>query len=444
MVSVTSGTVHGMTDPETSATYAAEDLVAEWLDAVSPDDGTVQVRLSRGGGARWVTFTPESEPRFTRPSEVQRFVEAALERVRAQTKQFGSGYRGREAKEVRVVAHSGKGRASYRDGTIWLPQRERGGAWALRGMVVAHELAHHLNTGLDGAIIDEHGAGFRATFIQLLEDLGWSEVAAMLRAAYTEVGVDRPEGVDDGMVAKVGKLLRHAEGASTEAERDAFLAKAQELATTHSIELTLARAGASNGEAAAQPTFETVRLGHRGQRSNVRYVSLMIAVSRANDLRCTIRGDNTGVTLFGFATDIEVAKTLYASLVIQMVTDGDAYLRSGAHKPVHGSTARAAFYAGWTERIGERLHEAQSRAQLEAGAATERIDDATGEVSLAKVPALIAKDVEVEDYYGYMLRQHGVRGTWRGGSQVRDVDSVVRGMRAADRARLGRAGEISA
>jgi putative metallohydrolase (TIGR04338 family) len=432
-----------MTDRETAATYAADDMVSAWLDAVSVDDGTVQVRLTRGGGARRVTFTPEPEPRFTRPAEVQRFVDAVLERLRAQTRQFGSAYRGREAKEVRVVAHAGSRRASYRDGTIRLPQRERGGAWALRGLVVAHELAHHLNTG-DGAIIDEHGAGFRATFVRLLEDLGWAETAAMLRAAFVEVGADRPEGVDDGMVAKIGKLLRHAEGASTEAERDAFLAKAQELATTHSVELTLARAAATDGESVARPTFESVRLGHPRQRSNVRYVSLMVAVAQANDVRLTIRGDNTGVTLYGFAADIAVTKTLYASLVVQMVTDGDAYIRSGAHKPVHGSTARAAFYAGWTDRIGDRLREAQARAQLSAGAATEQVDPRTGQVSVAKVPALVAKDVEVEDYYGSMLRQHGVRGTWRGGAQVRDGRSVLRGMSAADRARLGRSGEISA
>ena len=105
---------------------------------------------------------------------------------------------------------------------------------------------------------------------------------------------------------------------------------------------------------------------------------------------------------------------------------------------------RAAFYAGWTDRIGERLLEARDRAQLSAGAATEEVDPTTGDVSLAKVPALLAKDVEVEDYYGAMLRQHGVRGTWRGGSQVTDGRSALRGMAAADRARLGGEKELSA
>lgn len=432
-----------MSDAQTAGTYAAEDMVAEWLDAVDADDGTVQVTLHSGGQSRRVTFSPEPEPRFGRPEDVKVFVQATLDRLRRQTKQFGSAYRGREAKSVDVVAGRGFKRATYRDGMIVLPARERGGAWALRGLVVAHELAHHLNTGIDGAIIDEHGQGFRATLVRLLEDLGWTETAAMLRAAYVEIGVDRPQGVDNGMIAKVGKLLRHAEGASTEAERDTFMAKAQELATRHSIELAVARTH-HQGESASQPTFEAVTLGHKGQQSNVRYVALMVAVARANDVRCTIRSNNTGVTLYGFADDITIVTMLYASLVVQMIADGDAYIRSGAHKPVHGRTARAAFYAGWTNRIAERLIQAQTRAQLSAGAATRHVDTATGQVSIAKVPALLAKDVEVDDYYGYMIRQHGVRGSWRGGTAVTDVRSAMRGRAAADRARLGASREISA
>lgn len=428
------------TDPDSLTTYAAEDMVAAWIDEVDADDGTVRARLTAGGPAHHVTFSPEAEPRFTRPEEVQPFVDAVLARLQAQAKQFGSRYGGRESRHVRVSPMHGFTRATYSNGWISIPVRERGGAWALRGLVVVHELAHHLNIG-DGAIIDQHGDGFRTTMLQLLEDIGWVEIAAMLQAALREVGVGRRD--DGGMLAKIGKLMRHAEGASTEAERDAFVAKAQELATAHSIELAVARASLTSGESVPEPTFETVQLAHRGQQSAVRYVALMIAVTRTNDLRCSIRSDNTSVTLYGFATDIEVAKSLYASLVIQMVSDGDAYLRSGAHRPVHGRTARASFYAGWTDRIGERLAEARSATRLRLGAVTRTVDETTGEVSEAKVPALVAKDVEVDDYAGYMMRQHGVRGSWRGGAPVGDVRSVLRGGRAADRARLGRSKELS-
>src|SRR5690606_11592418 len=118
----------------------------------------------------------------------------------------------------------------------------RGGGWALRGFVVLHELAHHLNTGVEGAIIDAHGEGFRQTFVQLLKDIGWVQVATMLADAHQQAGLDRRRPAEDGMLAKVGKLLRHAEGATTEAERDVFFSEAQELASIHSIEIAVARA----------------------------------------------------------------------------------------------------------------------------------------------------------------------------------------------------------
>lgn len=434
-----SGILAGMEDPERSTTYAAEDMVAEWLDAVCPDTGEVRVVLEDGPTRREVVYRPEVEPRFSRPEDVPGFVTAVLERLRQQAKQSGSCYRGRELRPVRVVSLRGWKKAKYRDGFIWLPERERGGAWALRGLVVLHELSHHLNTGVEGAIIDAHGAGFRATFVQLLEDLGWAQIATMLQDAYGQVGVQQQaSGAPSGMLAKVGKLLRHAEGAANQAEREAFLDKAQALATAHSIELAVARAAHEEREAAQSPVFEPVQLGHRGQTSNARFVALMLAVADANDLRCSIRTDNTGVTLYGFAEDIQVTKALYVSLVVQMVADTDAYIRSGAHKPVHGRTARAAFYAGWTDRIAGRLMQARA---AERRRAASRAKGAPGERAAAARStelALRAKEVEIADYYQHQSRQHGVRGTWRGTGDVWDGHSVARGQAAAQRARLGK------
>lgn len=430
-----------MEDPEKRMTYAAEDMVADWLDAVDPESGEVHVTVQRDGRQRVVTFTPEAEPRFTGQDEVARFVNQVMDRLQRKARAHGSSFRGREKRKVMVDSFPGWTKATYRDDMLLLPERKRGGAWALRGLVVLHELAHHLNTG-DGAIIDAHGEGFRATFLQLLESLGWVEIAAMLREAFRQVGLDGQPVPEEGMLAKVGKLLRHAEGASTQAEREVFFAKAQELATLHSIELAAARAAQQGSESKQAPTFEAVRLGHRGQASLNRYVQLMLAIAWANDLRCTIRSDNTGVTLYGFQEDIEATKTLYVSLVVQMVADADAYIRSGAHRPVHGRTARAAFYQGWTRRIGERLQHAQRTAQREAGAYSESTDQATGEVHGSKSVALVAKDIEVADYFGYMKRQHGVRGTWRGSNAVYDGHSDARGRAAAERARFGQQPEL--
>ncbi len=422
-----------MTDSDQNTTYAAEDMLVAWLDAVDPELGTVNVTLTSSGSPKHVTYSPEIEPKFGSPAEVTPFVAKAMKRLEKQAKKYGSNYRGRESKAVRVVSHTGWKKATYSNGIIRLPGRESGGAWALRGLVVLHELAHHLNTGVNGTIIDSHGEGFRRTFVTLLEDLGWTEMSRMLRDAYREVGLDRPHTIDNDMIVKVGKLLRHAEGASTEAERETFFAKAQELATAHSIELAVARANHEKRASTQKPTFESVQVGHRGQPTNVRFVQLILAIARANDLRCSIQADNTGVTLYGFAGDIEVTKTLYMSLAVQMAADADAYIRSGAHRPTHGRTARAAFYSGWTTRIGQRLKKAQNATRASAIAE----DDSTTAESTSKDVALRAKEVEVDDYYGYMKRQHGISGTWRGASHVSDLKSNLRGRAAADTARIG-------
>lgn len=434
-----------MEDVERKTTYTAEDMVAEWLDAV--DAGTGEVAVDLEEGQRRVVFRPEAEPRFSTPREAVRFVDGVMARLQRQAGARGSNYRGREQRPVEVLSLAGWKQAKYRNGFIFLPEREHGGAWALRAMVVLHELAHHLNTGVDGTIIDQHGEGFRRTFVTLLTDIGWSGIAAMLEEAFRQVGLGRNRPAEDGMLARVGKLLRHAEGAANQAERDAFLSKAQALATAHSIELAVARAAHAAGEAAQSPTFEGVSLGHVGQQANVRYISLMLGIAHANDLRCSIRANNTGVTLYGFREDIDAAKVLYTSLVVQMVADADAYIRSGAHRPVHGRTARVAFYAGWTARIEQRLREAREVTRAEATVRADAADLGRAAATAGASPegprtslelALLAKEVEVDDYFGYMKRQHGIKGTWRGVGQVYDGDSLWRGREAADRARLGR------
>ena len=53
-------------DPDQKAVYAAEDQLAAWLDLVTPDQPAVSVD--------GLTYEPETEPRFTDPAAVGRFV----------------------------------------------------------------------------------------------------------------------------------------------------------------------------------------------------------------------------------------------------------------------------------------------------------------------------------------------------------------------------------
>ncbi|MCL2541107.1 MAG: DUF2786 domain-containing protein [Nocardioidaceae bacterium] len=327
-----------------------------------------------------------------------------------------------------------------------MPPFEVGGRWALRGLVVMHELAHHLSGALD------HGADFRTTFLRLLEDVGSAVIAQLLQVAYAAEGLAQVDhSLDDGTLARIAKLLRQAEGTRNEHERDAFLTKAQALATRHSIALAVARAHTARQERREQPGSEHYRIGERGKRGLARYVRLLVNIAHANDLRCTINSDSTGVTMYGFPADIAVTKALYESLLVQMVTDCERYLRSGTRdetaawdrrkrryvaKPVATITARLAFYEAFAARIGERLQAAREAALSAAGVDRDAPAERSGETALA----LRQKELDVHDFFADALRRNNVRGTWSGDRRSSAADApsaTAEGDRAARRARLG-------
>jgi putative metallohydrolase (TIGR04338 family) len=430
--------------PDTREVYAAEDLFAGWLDDASRRPGE-PLRIRVGESVQ--TFEPETEPRFTDPAHVQEFVDRVLAHLAATESRYDDGS-GLDLARVPVVvrARRGRTRAHYEyderpaRGVIAIPPREVGGAWSLRGAVVLHEIAHHLAAG------EGHDREFRTTFLRLLEDIGQPVQAELLHTAYRLNGLDTGVDGDDRTLLRIGRLLRQAERTSNTAERDAFFAKAQALATRHQIALAVARATAGAEERREEPTYETVLIGESGKRSLARYVRLMLEIARANDVRVAIYTSNTRVTLYGFPTDLAVVKALYTSLVTQMVADGDAHLRSGAHKadqqqvwnarrrrwevkPVHGSTARAAFYEAWADHVGDRL--AAARREVQEAVVAEQ--PASTEL------AIRAKEVEIVDYFGRMQREHGIRGTWKGTASAGHAapGSHAAGTRAAARARLG-------
>lgn len=422
------------------AVYAAEDRLAGWLDAAAAHPERV---VTIDG----IEHRPEIEPRFSDVDDVQAYVDTVLAHLR----DVGADYGGQERLEVRVRERAGATQAVYERAasTIAIPPRRIGGAWSLRALVVLHELAHHLDDGST-----PHGPQFQATLLRLLEDIGMRRIAGLLHDAYLDEGLGAGlagSGRDD-TIAKIGKLLRQAEGTSNEHERDAFLARAQSLATRHSVALAVARASVLKREQRETPVFEKVVLGESGKRSLARYVQLMSVIRAVNDLSMTISGGNAAVTLYGFASDIEVTKALYASLVVQMIADGDRYLRSGAHKrevavvwdarqgyvrkPVHGATARAAFYEAWTEKVGQRLREAKEQQVRATVAAAERV--ATGQAATTEL-ALRAKEIEVVDFFRGKMREHNVRGTWRGTTSAREAAprSARAGAAAGARAVIG-------
>ncbi len=83
---------------------------------------------------------------------------------------------------------------------------------------------------------------------------------------------------------KIGKLLAQAEGTDNEHEADAFVTRAQELATTYAVDLELARSRqAARRLRAAEEAFEQrrLRIGERGKRGNRQLVLLYLVVAQS-------------------------------------------------------------------------------------------------------------------------------------------------------------------
>jgi putative metallohydrolase (TIGR04338 family) len=92
----------------------------------------------------------------------------------------------RAAEPVRVRARAGATKAEYEHATrtIAVPPHRVGGRWAMRELVILHELAHHL------APEDGHGPPFVAMLLRLVEELVGPEAAFLLRSTLLDAGVE--------------------------------------------------------------------------------------------------------------------------------------------------------------------------------------------------------------------------------------------------------------
>ena len=189
---------------------------------------------------------------------------------------------------------------------------------------------------------------------------------------------------------RIAALLNQAEGTNNLAEREAFMKKAQQLATIHSIDMARARQHTRSKENST-PIQRTVTVGERREHGRLVRIDLFLGIARANDLRMTISHDRTRVYAHGFEEDINTSEALYASLVVQMASEAEAFLEQGGwkkdtvyrkkrvkvdsyyggtysedqwgHFPVPKQTARSEFQAAFSSQIESRLLVAKREAE---------------------------------------------------------------------------------
>lgn len=248
-------------------------------------------------------------------------------------------------------------------------------------------------------------------------------------------------------IDRIAALLAKAERTDNVAEAEAYLAKAQMLATAASIDLAMARSRTDARERRAEPEARTVTIGEKGKRANRHLVALFISVAHANDAHVDIAANSTYVIAYGMPSDLDVIEALFGSLAVQMTHAAQQWLALGlwrdetyvavvrtagirrrTTRPHTMQTARVAFYRAFVERIGERLQAARD----EAVAHKAQVGDAAGQAV-----ALRAKSSEVRDFHRRSTQARGTWGGYSGGVRADKGSSAGAGRRAGSLARLG-------
>ncbi len=160
-------------DSQRSKVYAAEEFVRTLFDRAA-EYGSPTVEFF----GTQLTLPPEG--RFASVESVQRYVDDVL--ALAGVRQHWP-----DVSRARVRARRAATAAHYENrdgaGVIAVPDRDTAD-WAMRELVVLHEIAHHLCRELP-----PHGPEFVATLCRLAELVMGPEVGHVLRVVYAKEGV---------------------------------------------------------------------------------------------------------------------------------------------------------------------------------------------------------------------------------------------------------------
>lgn len=163
-------------DTQRAKVYDAERLVRGMFDRADEfGHRTVELYGSR--------LTLPTERKFASVESVQRYCDRVLSLGWVRTTWE------RAAVPVRVRARAGTTAAHYEvaDAVLAVPLHDRGTAWALRELVILHELAHHLAP--PECDLAPHGPRFCTRYLELVEGVIGPEAAFVLRTGMLGCGV---------------------------------------------------------------------------------------------------------------------------------------------------------------------------------------------------------------------------------------------------------------
>ena len=153
---------------QTKQVYSAERAVRGVLDRVAASEDPITVTVA--GSSLVIPL----ERKFGRIEDIQCYVDRVCDKVGC------TPPRVRPRKSIKS--------AHYQGGEIAIPTNENQAAgksgWAMREIVVLHELAHHLTRG------DSHGGQFVGAFLKLIREFMGQETWLLALMSFDEAGVD--------------------------------------------------------------------------------------------------------------------------------------------------------------------------------------------------------------------------------------------------------------
>lgn len=256
---------------------------------------------------------------------------------------------------------------------------------------------------------------------------------------------------------KVAALLAKAESTTNEAEADAYVNKAQQLATRHEIDVELARAHRRTKSQGSVPVQKVIAVGTPGKHVNKQLVALFVEIADANDVRVDVARNSSYVIAFGLGDDIELCETLWVHVAPTMVAAAKRFVAHGtwreetAYRTVNGQRvrvpltaagARAGFCQGFSNRVGQRLQAARATAIANADAEISEMPEVDGAGTQSAALVLARKSQVVGKFH---QRESKARGSWRGyQGTAASSGSVSRrqGSAAGAKVRLSRQREV--
>ncbi|MGA5703870.1 DUF2786 domain-containing protein [Peterkaempfera bronchialis] len=230
------------------------------------------------------------------------------------------------------------------------------------------------------------------------------------------------------MLTRIRALLAKAEATPFPEEAEALTAKAQHLATRHSIDEALLTTTSTSTTTAPAQTPTACRIGIDDPYAAAKAV-LLDAVAAANRCRTIWSSDLGFSTVIGYEPDLTAVELLHASLLAQataaMNRAADQHHRSGKSRRTRDF--RQTFLVAFAGRIRTRLASAADQAARESAA--DAAD--TADTSRRLLPVLAARELAVADATDRMFpttTSHRLRGS--------DPSGWEHGTAAADRARL--------